>query len=484
METFKTNPTIISFITRIDLIVFTAVIIVTIVAVLWGNYLKEKSNSEDAGFLDHLLMGRQLTLPMFIATLVATWYGGIFGVTAIAFEKGIYNFITQGFFWYITYIIFALFLVKKIKSMDSITLPEIVGKIYGPKSQKISALFNFFNVVPIAYAVSLGLFLQSIFGGSVELMTLIGVAFVVAYSIKGGFRSVVFSDLVQFVVMCTSVMLILFFSVYKFGGLEFLKTHLPERHFSLTGGESLWTTFAWGLIALSTLVDPNFYQRCFAAYSVKVAKKGILISTVIWVVFDICTTSGAMYAAAVIPKADPKIAYLSYGIQILPDGLRGFVLAGILATILSTIDSYIFTAGTTLTYDIGPRKYARNPNSHHLSIIFVGLLAVMMASFFEGDIKSIWKTLGSYSAACLLFPVLIGYVIPNKLNDYDFIWASIIGAVATTYWRLSEHSSFWQDIDELYIGILATAIILFIRLALKFKKGRNENIVLENNNDI
>ena len=47
-------------------------------------------------------MGRKLTLPLFIATLVATWYGGIFGVAQIAFENGIYNFVTQGFFWYIS----------------------------------------------------------------------------------------------------------------------------------------------------------------------------------------------------------------------------------------------------------------------------------------------------------------------------------------------------------------------------------------------
>jgi len=46
---------------------------------------------------------------LFVGTLVATWYGGIFGVTFIAFEKGLYNFLTQGVFWYIAYLIFACF---------------------------------------------------------------------------------------------------------------------------------------------------------------------------------------------------------------------------------------------------------------------------------------------------------------------------------------------------------------------------------------
>ncbi len=73
------------------------------------------------------------------------------------------------------------------------------------------------------------------------------------------------------------------------------------------------------------LVDPNFYQRCLAAVDTKTAKRGILISTVMWVGFDICTTFGGMYAAALIPAAKPSEAYLTFAIQILPDGLRVFL---------------------------------------------------------------------------------------------------------------------------------------------------------------
>jgi SSS family solute:Na+ symporter len=415
---------------------------------------------------------------MFVATLVATWYGGIFGVTAIAFEKGIYNFITQGIFWYLTYILFALFFVSKARSFDALTLPELIGKMFGPMSAKISAVFNFFNVVPVVYAISLGLFLKTIFGGSVELMTSIGIVFVVAYSIKGGFRSIVFSDAVQFFVMCTAVALIFIYSVTTFGGIDFLKQNLPENHFSPSGGESLWTVFAWGMIALSTLVDPNFYQRCFAAKSEQVAKKGILISTLVWVFFDICTTAGAMYAAAVIPEADSKTAYLTYAIQLLPHGLRGFVLAGILATILSTIDSYIFTASTTLSYDLGPKKLAKSQKMHQVYIVLVGILSVVMASLFDGNIKLIWKTLGSYSAACLLFPVMVGYWFPKQISDRSFVAAVFVGVVATTYWKVIDHSGYWQNIDEIYAGVLGTSLILLMQI---FRTGLRKQEAGSNN---
>jgi hypothetical protein len=67
-------------------------------------------------------------------------------VSQIAFNNGIYSFVTQGFFWYLSYIIFALFITKKIKKFDAMTLPDLVGQMFGPLSQKLSALFNFINL--------------------------------------------------------------------------------------------------------------------------------------------------------------------------------------------------------------------------------------------------------------------------------------------------------------------------------------------------
>jgi SSS family solute:Na+ symporter len=449
-------------ITLTDWCVFFGVLALTFAAIVYGHYKRKNIATDEAGLLDYLIMGRQLTLPLFIGTLVATWYGGIFGVTQIAFESGIYNFITQGVFWYFTYFIFAIFIVKKIKQSNAMTLPELVGQMFGPLSGKLSAVFNFFNVVPIAYAISLGLFIQALFGGSLILSTSIGVFVVISYSMIGGLRSVVFSDLIQFFVMCFAVLLIAILSVSNFGGYEFLKMNLPETHFKLTGGHSLSTTLVWGFIALATLVDPNFYQRCFAARSDKVARNGILISILIWVCFDICTTAGGMYARAVIPEAESGTAYLTYALQILPNGFRGFVLAGILATILSTIDSYILIAGTTLSYDLLPKRFRNKKLFHYLGILFVGLLSVILSTYFDGSIKMVWKVLGSYLAACLLLPVLIGYAFPKKITDKQFVFACFVGAIATTYWRVAEHTGFWKNVDEIYVGSLATVLGLLI----------------------
>jgi len=450
--------------------VFFSILVLTISSVIYGYSLKKKniSGKKELAFLDLLLMGRQLTLPMFVATLVATWYGGIFGVTKIAFEQGIFNFITQGVFWYVSYIIFAFFITHKVSQYKAVTLPDLVEKMFGPKAGKLSAVFNFFNVLPIAYVISLGLLIQALFGLDVWLAMFIGVSVVILYTLFGGFRAVVFSDIIQFFVMCLGVFLVLVFSIKLFGGYGFLKANLPAAHFTLTGGEGIATTLVWGFIALSTLVDPNFYQRVFAAKNTKTAKKGILISTAIWILFDICTTSGAMYARAVIPEAASDKAYLIYALQILPNGIRGFVLAGILATILSTLDSYLFIAGTTVSFDLMPKRFKGKIYLHQLGIIIVGIIAVFMGVVFEGNIKAVWKTLGSYSASCLLLPVMYGYIFPKKIKDMQFVFASILGVITVSVWRNIPLSGFWQNVDELYMGILATSLGL-VSYGLAFK---------------
>lgn len=459
---------LIQHLSTLDWIVFFAILILTIASVFYGQWQKNKlSSSEKNSAVELLLMGRRLTLPLFVATLVATWYGGIFGVTALTFEKGIYNFLTQGIFWYISYLIFAFFLVKKIRQYQALTLPDLANHIFGPRAERFTAVLNFLNLLPLAYTISLGIFLQALFGGSLFFNTFIGLALVTAWSIWGGFRAVVFSDVIQFFFMIIAVFLVVVFSWIELGPPTILPDLLPPTHFDWTGGESLATICVWGFIALSTLVDPNFYQRCLAAKNEAVAKKGILISTGIWIVFDCCTTLGALYARAALPMANPENAYLQYAVQLVPYGVRGLILAGILAIILSTIDSYLFNAATCISYDLFKKKDRFRPLHHHLALFFVSGICLLLGLHFEGNVVEVWKTLGSLSAACLLFPLLIGQWWPGKISERAFCWAVASGCLGIVSWRTLNTIYSYSSLDDFYIGLLFTSIPLSISLFSK-----------------
>lgn len=444
-----------------DWAIFVAVLGATVASVIYGNSLKEnKSEEGEEGLLELLLMGRKLTLPVFVATLVATWYGGIFGVTALTFEKGIYNLLTQGFFWYGTYLFFAFYLVDKIRAHNVMTIPDLAGQLFGPRAQRVTALLNFLNLLPIAYTISMGIFLQSLLGGSLFLNTVAGVILVSLWSLWGGFRAVVFSDVVQFVFMILSVFLVVVFAWAEFGSPMILLEKLPPSHFDWTGGESISTLFIWGFIALSTLVDPNFYQRALAADSTKTAKKGIIISTVIWFLFDCCTTLGALYARAFLPDANPQDSYLQFSIQLVPHGVRGLIISGILAIILSTLDSYLFNAATSISYDFFQLKERFKVLYHHIALIFVAIISIILGLHFEGNVVEVWKVLGSFSAACLLFPLLVGQWYPGKISDKNFSFSVLLGCVGIVLWRLLNKKYSFSQLDEFYVGLLLTTIPL------------------------
>jgi solute:Na+ symporter, SSS family len=459
---------LLQFITPLDWIVIFAVLGATLASVLYGQRLKARLSEKDQNStLELLLMGRKLTLPVFVATLVATWYGGIFGVTALTFEKGIYNFLTQGVFWYLSYLIFAFFLVKKIRSHNAMTLADLAGKLIGIKAERLTAGLNFLNLLPLAYTISLGLFLQAMFGGSLFLNTAVGIFVVTLWSLWGGFRAVVFSDLVQFVFMILGVVLIVIFAWINMGSPLELINKIPSTHLDWSGGESLASILVWGFIALSTLVDPNFYQRCLAAKSEKVAKNGIFISTIVWFFFDCCTTLGALYAKAAMPDANPQNAYLQFSMQVVPQGVRGLILSGILATILSTVDSYLFNAATCLSYDLFNLKEKFKIWHHHVALISVALLSLFIGVHFDGNVVEVWKTLGSFSAACLLLPLLIAQWRPGQITEKNFCWAVSIGCFGIVSWRLLNQLYSIAPIDEFYVGLLLTTAPLLPTLLLK-----------------
>ena len=335
--------------------------------------------------------------------------------------------------------------------------------MFGPKSEKLAAIFTLIYTMPIAYVLSIGLFLNMIFGITVWQGMIIGTLFTCLYTAWGGFKAVVFSDVVQFFVMCASVLIVVICSVSCFGGVDFLKAHLPASHFSLTGGTSWLNTLIWGFIALATLINPNFYQRCFAAKSPQVVKKGILISTLIWFCFDICTTAGSLYARAVLPHAQPAEAYFFYSVQLLPVGLKGFFIAGILSIILSTLNSYLFIASNTLSFDLLRTRFQNIILSNRIALFAIGLLSAVMAQGFHDSFKEIWLTLGSYFSACLLAPILIGYIYPKRISDNLFVVSVLASALTMTIWKFLPLNSFWIQIDSFYIGVLTSIIILLAK---------------------
>ncbi|MBT3392712.1 MAG: sodium:solute symporter family protein [Elusimicrobiaceae bacterium] len=467
---FQSSINTLQTLSSLDWIVFSLILIFVFLAVYLGNKFRNRKINP---ILDYIVMGRTLTLPMFIATLSSSFYGGIFGVNEITFNYGIFGFITQGVFWYIAYAVFAIFIVKKISAYKTITLPELTTGLFGNKAGKITALFSFMYVMPISYVLSLGIFINLIFGIGLVYSMLAGVVVVCLYSAGTGFRAVVFSDLVQASVMFSSIIIAAIFCIKTFNGFDILFTNLPKTHFDPTGGNTILHTLTWGFIAMVVLIDPSFYQRCFATKDAKTARRGVFISIALWIVFDICANLGALYARAVIPDANASTAFFTLALQILPVGLKGFFIAGILATIFSTLDSFLFISSNTLIYDMIRVRSKNFVKISFFSMFAIGLLCVGLTVLFNHSFKAIWMTMGSYYSACILIPVLLVYIKPNFIGDRIFTASALSAAFIMTLWNFTKVNLLIPGLDSFYVGLATSILVIGISKVVLFK---NETI--------
>ena len=423
---------------------------------------------------DYFLAGRRLTLPIFVATLVSTWYGGLLGVGELSLNYGIVNWLTQGFFWYLSYAFFAFFLANRIRKSKLYTVPDQLERFYDKRSRFLGAIFNWIMVTPAPYVLSLGIIFSLIFGWPAWLGITIGTLITIFYTMRGGFVGVVFTDFLQFILMCTGVALIIPFAVAKYGGISFLKANLPATHLTLTGTWGTQMILVWGFIAFWTLVDPGFYQRCYAAKNPKMPKKGILIAILFWALFDVCTTFTGMYARAAMPNIDPITAYPIFAHAILPVVLQGLFFAGVLATIMSTMDSFTFLGAMNIGHDfykkiINPKATEKQViNATKVGMIITAGFALILALWFK-SIVSMWYTIGTVGISALLVPMMIGFFYKGKKSALAALLSMILGSLTSIMWLAYGWLNMYEGwptylfgIEPLYPGLIISLITFII----------------------
>ncbi len=452
---------------NIDILI---VVIYLITLFLIGFIRKSKNNSSD----DYFLSGRRITTPIFVMTLVSTWYGGILGVGEFTYQYGISNWVIFSFPYYIFAFIFAVFLAEKIQKNKNYTIPELIEKKYGKTPSIISSFFVFILISPAPYLLIVGVILSLIFPGS-NIFWAIAIFIISAiYLYKKGFKSVVQTDVFQFLLMFTGFMVLFVMLLVKYPIIDQFKLNLPKMHLSLTGGLPITYLFSWFFIALWTIVDPGFHQRCSSAKSPKVARNGILISIIFWAIFDMLTLTVGLYARTLLPDIEPIYTYPLIAEKILPVGVLGLFFAGLIATVMSTLDSYLFISAQTIGYDIlykSGMKIGKN-NSVKIGYVITGIVALLLSIIFPSVIK-LWYLIGSIIIPSILLPVIFAF---TKKNIHPkIIIISMIGSFSISFlWLIFgiingnvSGNQYFFSIEPFYPGMLFSIIIITAFLAIK-----------------
>ena len=208
------------------------------------------SRNQNSDLSEYLLAGRRLSLPMFVATFVSTWYGGVLGVGEMTYRYGISNWIMQGLPYYIFGILFSFTLAKKIRKSSLCTIPDKIEQEYDKKTSLLSSIFTFILVTPAPYILMIAVFLQLLFGINLLLSLIISAFISISYLYFGGFKSDVYTDIFEFFIMFLGIAIIIPFSYYSYGNFGQLFHNLPSLHLDWTGGNSIQYILVWFFIAL------------------------------------------------------------------------------------------------------------------------------------------------------------------------------------------------------------------------------------------
>ena len=431
---------------------------------------------------DYLVMGRRLSLPSFVATLVATWYGGVLGVGEFSFRYGISNWIVFGVPYYIGALLFAFFLARRAHRTKFYTVPDLLHHAYGRPAGLTGAIaVQLFNS-PAPYVLMMGILLQMLFGWEFLPALIVGTFFSTIYSLRGGLRSVVAADRLQFVLMFAGFMIALPFLAMTHGGLPFLHANLPATHFVWHGGNHLQYIFVWYLIALQTLVEPTFYQRAFAAKDEATAQRGVLISIGFWILFDFLTTFTGLYARALMPDlADPVSAYPRLAAEFLPPVMRGLFFLGLLATVMSTVDGYTFIGGVNFGRDLIWR-WRREPDEENVNryaqygFVLTALLAFGLALWFRSAVD-LWHHVGSVGVPALLLPLLLVHSPRWRVSSWWATASMLAGGGAALAWIIPslvvKDGPYPLGLEPIYAGLVASAATWGLGL-LAAQKSRNQ----------
>ncbi|MBI5706036.1 MAG: hypothetical protein HZC36_03490 [Armatimonadetes bacterium] len=385
----------------------------------------------DHSVLQYLAAGRQLTLPMFVATLVSTWYGGILGVSESVGYYGTGAWLLIGVPYYFFGGLYAVFFAGKVRQEAQISLPERLHARFGKATGLVGAVLLLLLAVPAAHVLMLGLLVSHLAGietpWAIVAATLVGTLFLY----RGGLLADVRVSILAFIAMYVGFAAMLGWCLTHLDASEIWRRAFTPEQLTLTGGVGPIQVVSFFILGAWTLVDPGFHQRVASAESPAASRKGLWICVACWFVFDLLSISTALYALGSSDgaQAEPLLAFPRFADQVLPPGLRGLFLCGLLGTILSAMVGYALVAGATLGREIVGRlrNAPDSPEVTRWSKIGVGVgcgIAVLVAIQVQSVVQ-LWYSWSGAVVGGLLIPVCMAYgLFPRSRVTGTAIWVS------------------------------------------------------------
>ena len=452
-----------------------------------GLYAYKKSTSDAAGYM---LGGRSLSPSVTALSAGASDMSGwmLMGLPGAMYITGLSSiWIAIGLVIgaYFNYLIVAPRLRTYTEvANDSITLPDFFENRFNDNRHLLRVVSSiviivFFTLYTSSGIVAGGKLFESSFGLNYEVGLYVTAGVVVAYTLFGGFLAVSLTDFVQGCIMFVALVLVPVVAISEVGGISELHSSINSINPALLdvfSGVSLigiLSAMAWGL---GYFGQPHIIVRFMAIRSVKdmPTARRIGMSWMIVSIIGAMATgfAGIAYVAKTGLKLDDAETIFILLSQILFSPLiAGFLLAAILAAIMSTISSQLLVTSSSLTEDFYKTFLHRDASDKQqvlvgrISVFLVALVAIYLAYDRDSSILSLvsnaWAGFGAAFG-----PVVIGSLYWKKMTRNGALAGMVTGAVTVLFWiyapiTINGHS-LSSVMYEIVPGFILCSLVIYV----------------------
>ncbi len=367
---------------------------------------------------------------------------------------------------------------------DSITLPDFFENRFNDNSRLLRVVSSvvivvFFTLYTSSGIVAGGKLFESSFGLNYEVGLYVTAGVVVAYTLFGGFLAVSLTDFVQGCIMFIALVLVPVVAISEVGGLSEMHSSINTINPALLdifSGVSLigiFSAMAWGL---GYFGQPHIIVRFMAIRSVKdmPTARRIGMSWMIVAIIGAMTTglAGIAYVAKTGLKLDDAETIFILLSQILFSPLiAGFLLAAILAAIMSTISSQLLVTSSSLTEDFYKTFLHRDASEKQqvlvgrISVFLVALVAIALAYDRNASILSLvsnaWAGFGAAFG-----PVVIGSLYWKEMTRNGALAGMVTGAVTVLLWIYAPFTINGQSLSsvmyEIVPGFILCSLVIYV----------------------
>ncbi|MGR3496904.1 sodium:solute symporter [Citreimonas sp.] len=463
---------------------YTIVLIYFVAIIGHGIYVSRKL---DSGADSYFLAGRSLPWYLIGFSLFASNMSGssFVGLMGGSYANGVVIF---NYEWTAAFvlILFAIFILPSYLRAKISTVPEFLEERYDVRSRRAFSLFTILAILFIDTAGALyagGLVISNV-TGYLNLWTAVAVLALVAgiYTILGGLSAVVVTDTVQAILLIIGAGALFWIGLNEIGGWQELFVGIPEekKHLILPASDDFlpWTGL-WGVVLLGFYywsINQFVVQRTLGAKDLREGQIGALFAGFLKLPNLFLMILPGLIALKLYPDLEtPDLAFPTLAFELMPIGIRGLIMAALIAAIMSSLDSAMNSASTLVVKDfVQPIWDVNEARQVWLGRIVTGVVMVFGA-IYAPSISSFESLFGyfqsslSYVVPTIVVVYILGLFVP-WLNGTGAFWAIVAGLVlGIPLFILKEVTSIWSNLGlpEIHYTVMSS-IMMFIGIAIHF----------------